>query len=800
MKWLAITAVFIAASFAAPNIAHAATRSLFTPEELQWIAAHPTVRYANNFDLKPVEYVEGRQLKGLVAGYLDAVTKVSGLKFERYVTSTWAESQQAFIDGKVDLLPNVGDQRVLPAAIAEMNMTQSYLSATTIIVSVADSPIILSIRDLNGKRLAVRRDGLFVKFIAKNYPQIIPVETTSPEESLDAVVSGKAYAAIGTDITLPPLMRRKYPMELGISGVFADMHVAVYMGVRRDDALLLSILGKSLGSLSALQTDLIYDHWVEHADYGSPSVLSILKYRRGEIAVVLLFLAVLITLVFRARAASRRAIASEAWKSRFLAMTSHEIRTPIHAVLASLELLSQTDMTERQHHLAKTASTAGLSLVNLLADILDLSKAEAGRLIVENLPTDIEQLMLEISDVVRGSAEEKSLRLGTRIDVLPGRIIMIDPMRFRQIALNLLSNAVKFTEQGSVEAIVKVRTVEDSGKARLSLLVTDTGIGIEAASQAQLFNAYTQADAHITRRYGGTGLGLAITKELVTLMGGSITLQSEIGIGTRVECTFDVDTANITAVPTISLPITAGEPAPMEPIPQALLGMTILVVDDHPVNRKIICEQLRSLGAKAVDCASGQSAIQMVREASYSLVLTDCQMPDLSGYDATRLIRAAEPQAARRMPIIGLSSATDATHLRECADCGMDGVLKKPISMKELSAALCHLAPTALVASAPAALTLASNTGLALLYVNSLLEDALRIERAIDSGDFSAAANVGHRIKGASLVMKAHQVVQIADAIEACAKADEPDSRWLTQQLGELRAAISQWQAVNTGQ
>lgn len=799
MKWFAVTAVFIAAMFAVPNIAHTATRSLFTPEELAWIAAHPTVRYANNFDLKPVEYVEGRQLKGLVAGYLDAVTKVSGLKFERYVTSTWAESQQAFIEGKVDLLPNVGDQRVLPAAIAEMNMTQSYLSATTIIVSVADSPIIVSIRDLNGKRLAVRRDGFFVKFIARNYPQIIPIETTSPEESLDAVVSGKAYAAIGTDITLPPLMRRKYPMELGISGVFADMHVAVYMGVRRDDALLLSILGKSLGSLSALQTDLIYDHWVEHADYGSPSVLSILKYRRREIAIVLLFLTALITLLFRARAASRRAIASEAWKSRFLAMTSHEIRTPIHAVLASLELLSLTEMTERQHFLAKTASTAGLSLVNLLTDILDLSKAEAGRLIVENLPTDIGQLMRETSDVVQSSVDEKSLRLVTRIDVLPSRVIMIDPMRFRQIALNLLSNAVKFTEQGSVEVMVTVRTIEDADKARLTLLVADSGIGIEAARQAQLFNAYTQADTNITRRYGGTGLGLAITKELVTLMGGSITLQSEIGVGTRVECTFDVDTADTDAVSTRSLAVTGGEPTPLEPISPALRGMTILVVDDHPVNREIICQQLRSLGAKAVDCASGESAIWMVRAATYSLVLTDCQMPELSGYDTTRRIRAAEPAAGRRMPIIGLSSATDAAHFKECADCGMDGVLKKPISIKELSAALGHWAPAASVEGTPDAPTLAANTALAMRYVNSLFDDALRIESAIDSGDFSAAANIGHRIKGASLVMKAHGVVEIADAIEAGAKADKPDRRWLSQQLGELRTAISQWRDVNVG-
>jgi PAS domain S-box-containing protein len=381
--------------------------------------------------------------------------------------------------------------------------------------------------------------------------------------------------------------------------------------------------------------------------------------------------------------AERAAKAANETKSRFLASMSHEIRTPMNGVLGVLHLLRAEPLSESGRALLDEALQCGHMLSELINDILDLSKIEAGQMQLAPEPTDPGTALRGVANLLRPQAEAKGLTL--TIDAEDDGWSLIDPVRLRQALFNLMGNAVKFTSHGGVTARMTVHG--DGVDRRLTFEIEDTGIGIPEAARPRLFGRFQQADDSATRQFGGSGLGLAITRHLVRLMGGDVGFDSVEGRGSTFW--FDI------AAPEAARP----EPA-LPPSSDRLEGLRLLVVDDNAANRTIVRKILENVGAAVEIAEDGASGVEAADRLAPSVILMDVQMPGMDGLEATRRIRGLAGPASRA-PIIALT-ANVLEHQRQAyLDCGMDGVVGKPIAPAALLAEILRLSTAA--ATAPLA-------------------------------------------------------------------------------------------------
>ena len=369
-------------------------------------------------------------------------------------------------------------------------------------------------------------------------------------------------------------------------------------------------------------------------------------------------------------------------KSQFLAMMSHEIRTPLNAILGVLELFSQTSLNSQQAEYLKIASCAGKNLLELVNDILDLTKIESGMLELEQINFDVIELTQFCVRLMTSGAKEKGLKLGVFIDPEVSSIIRGDPLRFKQVLLNLLNNAIKFTEQGSVIIKLSAQTVDNNADNCLVLVeVIDTGIGITSELQGNIFEVFVQADLSDTRKYGGTGLGLAITKRLVSLWGGSIGLESTPNDGSRFWFTVGAEATSFGITTTQDSKDASNEITPAADLKTAFQA-NILLVDDSVINLAVISSMLTTVGHRVDLAVCGVDAIKAVSDKNYDLILMDVSMPDMSGLEATKIIR--QSTGINNMPIIAITAHALVGYKEQCLAAGMNGYLTKPISQKDL--------------------------------------------------------------------------------------------------------------------
>ncbi|MEJ6788458.1 response regulator [Brevundimonas sp. BR2-1] len=371
-----------------------------------------------------------------------------------------------------------------------------------------------------------------------------------------------------------------------------------------------------------------------------------------------------------------RANAANDAKSSFLGVISHELRTPMNGVLGAAQLLGATSLEPTQREYLSIIRNSGDNLLSLLNDILDMTKIEAGKMTFEVVDVSVDDLHKRVTGPFQAQAEAKGLTFSTRFEGEIPSVVRGDPLRVCQVIHNLLSNAVKFTDRGDVNYVVRGERLADD-RVRFDFAVTDSGAGISPEDLARLFQPFTQVDGSSTRRFGGTGLGLTIARRMANIMGGDISVTSNVGEGSTF--TFSVE----------SEVVEWGRQEAVEPIHAEVVdgqALNVLVVEDHPVNRMILEAWLGSAGHASVSAENGQIAVEMAQDQTFDLIIMDVNMPVMDGLTATRAIRAGEG-ANRETPIVVLSASARSEDHAAGLDAGADAYLNKPIDF----AALAHL-------------------------------------------------------------------------------------------------------------
>jgi len=483
-------------------------------------------------------------------------------------------------------------------------------------------------------------------------------------------------------------------------------------------------------------------------------------------------------------------------KSTFLATMSHEIRTPMNGVLGMLELLGMTKLDGEQRATLGIVRDSSTSLLRIIDDILDFSKIEAGKLEVRPEAASIAEIIDDVKNIYSGVASAKGLPIRHSTDPRISPALLVDPLRLRQILGNFVSNALKFTSQGWIE--IKAELLERADAAEhVRFTVTDTGSGISADGQLLLFEPFSQVATGTPARAGGTGLGLTICRRLAEMMGGTVALESERGKGTTLTLELTLPIADPGELRRSrqerardALDATSLKRRATPGIAQAQReGTLVLVADDHPTNRTLLVRQVQALGYAAESANDGAEALAMWKSGRFGMLITDCNMPVMDGYELARRIRRLEADAGgRRTPIVACTAYALGGETETCLAAGMDDCLTKPVELSRILEKLNQWLPIPAQTARPGddaapidRSVLATISGGDAATERRILadfrrvndEDATMLDQAMTASDIDLVSRAAHRILGASRMVGAHALAAVCERIEHAGRSGD---------------------------
>lgn len=673
--------------FGQDYLSRIAPQAALTAEERIWLGEHPVLRVGIDPHWAPVEFTdEAGVARGISPTYLKRLEKILGVHFDIATDLAWTEALRWLEGGTLDLLPAMvatTERRRL------YHFTDPYLSFPAAIFSAADVAYLGDLNALKGRTVAVVRDEATRTWLREEWPEIQLLPVSNTHEALLKVAAGEAFAFVGNLVTTSYYIGQSGLTQIKVVGETPYTY-QLGMGVRQDWPILAGILQKGLDAIPKSERDAIYHDWISiqyqhHVDYGV--LWTVLTLAALALFVIVYWnrrLAQEVNQRRQAEAALTQAkeqaeVANRA-KSAFLANVSHEVRTPLTAVLGFSSLLRGKELSEKDKGYLEAIRAAGKSLSQLIDDILDLSRIEADKIELRTQPVDPRTLLRDLELMFGHPAGAKGLGLHVAVGEEVPSAFLSDEIRLRQILVNLMGNAVKFTDTGHVE--VRATGREEGGKFHLRIAVADTGPGIPPDQQEDIFNLFTQRQGQDPTRYGGTGLGLGICRRLAALMGGEIRLASTPGQGS----TFTLVLPSLTIA---SRAVVTEEPIPaVEDV--VFAPARILVVDDNAPNRRLLVEYLSPYGFEPIEAGDGAQALAQVRERRPALILMDIAMPVLDGLEATRRLKA-DPATAS-IPVIAVTASVTPEQEAEVRDL-CDAYLQKPVSQSMLIATLRRFLP-----------------------------------------------------------------------------------------------------------
>jgi two-component system sensor histidine kinase EvgS len=681
------------------NLSYLNTPLAFSSAEKQWLKRHRKIRVLFNPYYPPFTLADhDGELRGIMGDLLNIIALQTGLEFEPVLANSNREMIGKMTRGEWDMIPAA---TISPERQALISFSDPVMNVSFVIVSAYREPAAALLA--KPLRIALPARHTLMHDLKLRYPQATWVEADNASVAMNMVKDGKVDAAITTELSARYMIDHYYPQNMYFSRL-PDMPVAsISFAMSRNEPEFQSILNKALRAIPPREVLQMTERWskISNVQIDTWNLYSKQFYQLVIFALVLIVISLgwglSLSREVRKRKQSQReleeqlqlkeslsreleaekdkAIQATKAKSRFLASMSHELRTPVSSIVGFLELLSNPDLSpaQRNEAIAHAGCTAQ-SLLGLIGKILDVDKIESGKYQITRQWTDVAQLINIQCHSFDALARQKGIELRCISNLAATDRVMVDPQAMRQILTNLVGNALKFTEQGHIQVSAQL-TPDGDKHGTLVVAVSDTGCGISEEEQAILFHRYAQARQG--RNKMGSGLGLVICKELVTLMGGTLVMNSRQGLGTTFTLTLSVETARQT--------LTTARNAPNAP--SSLPRLSILIADDHPTNRLLLKRQLSTIGYSVDEACDGEEAEAKIASRHYDLLITDLNMPKKDGLALAASLRGRYPQ----LQIWGLTASALAESRAQCLRSGMNLCLFKPVSIQTLSHELSKL-------------------------------------------------------------------------------------------------------------